>query len=252
MLAFAALCLLVTCAAGLTLGARLLGVWSRTKRAPELSLGVTALASSLSAPLLLGMRQLPGGEAHVLFFPLRATGLAMLAVSAIALYFGFWRVFRPADAWAKALAIGGSALLVVWWSILLATGESGLVPTDEGWLQPTLYNVGRMAAYAWGIFECFRYQGLLERRIEIGLAEPALAHRFWLWGWSNLAMLFGVGVTLVANDVMAVHPLAWPAGLFALSASGVFAALAIWIAFFPPRFYARAFEARRQRAASPS
>ena len=85
---------------------------------------------------------------------------------------------------------------------------------------------------------------MLKRRVAIGLADPLIAHRFWLWGVSTAGVVASIGVGIYAPYALRINVLAWPLGLFALGALGLFSALTIWCAFFPPAFYRRLLQAR--------
>ena len=237
MQAFAGICLILCCVAGVTLGSRLLWVWRRTRRVPELSIGITALSLSVSGALLLSVSSVPP-EAHSLVQRVvKNSSLLLLAVSSISLGIGYQQIFRPRERWAVGIWLLGALLLLAWWGASVAAGDSGL--RGGGGLQPALYYAGRLLIHTWGSAESFRYHALLRRRLALGLAEPMVAHSFWLWGVSGAGVVASVLVGAWASYVVVVNVLLWPFGLFALSALGLLSAVSMWWAFFPPAFYQR-------------
>jgi hypothetical protein len=154
-----------------------------------------------------------------------------LAVGAVALFLGAWRIFRPTEAWAGVLAALGSA--------------AGLVPAvyDAATLQaastqPALTywtgDLARIASFAWISLESFAHFRLMRRRHRIGLAEPALANRFLMWG-----MAAASGALVVTASM--VNWLVFPRGtvgapiLLIQSVLGFVASTLIWLTFYPPR-----------------
>jgi hypothetical protein len=150
---------------------------------------------------------------------------------------GFQRVFRPSDPWAVWLCAAGTASLLAWWGLAAWDGASGL--RGEASPRTLLYHFGRLLIHGWGAVECFRYHRTMQRRVGVGLAEPLVAHQFWLWGLSGAGLVVSVLVGVWASYVLQVNVLTWPFGLFALSALGLVSAVSMWWAFFPPAFYRR-------------
>jgi len=234
---YSAFCLIVSCIVGAVLGGRLLWLWRRSRKVPELCIGVTSLTLSLSGAMLLGVAGVPAEEQRSLVFGLKMASLLLLAVSSISLGLGFWRIFRPQARWAGWLCAAASLALLIWWLLSLFEGNSGL--TGGTGLRPALHFGGRFVIHVWGVWECFRYHAMLKRRIALGLADPLVAHQFWLWGISGVGVAATVGVGCFASYVLRASVLLWPAGVLALGALGLVSSLTIWCAFFPPAFYRR-------------
>jgi len=244
--AFAGICLIVSCITGAALGVRLLWVWWRTRMLPELSIGITAATLSVSGFLLLGISQIPKPEDNPLHLGILLVSLLLLATSSIALGVGYWRIFRPSARWAAGLCAAGSLLLLAWWGLAVIDGDSGL--RDEYGLRTVFYYSGRLLIHGWGTWECFRYFGMMKRRVALGLADPVIAHQFQLWGWSGVGVVASVLVGVYASYGLAMNVLLWPVGLFLLSAFGLLSALTMWCAFFPPAFYRRRVSSRQPEA----
>jgi len=245
---YSAFCLIVSCIVGAILGGRLLWLWSRSRKLPELCIWVTSLTLSLSGALLLGVAGVPSGERGPLLFSLMMTSMLLLAVSSISLAVGFWRIFRPQERWPGWLCALASLALLVWWLFSLYEGGSGL--TGEIGLRSALHYSGRLLIHVWGTWECFRYYAMLKRRASLDLADPVIAHRFWLWGISSAGMVAMVAVPCLSSYLLRASVMAWPAGVLALATLGLFSSLTIWCAFFPPAFYRRMLQAHISQGAT--
>lgn len=242
MQAVAGLCLLVSCVAGAVLGIRLLLAWRRTRQAPELAIGVTAASLAVSGAVLGFLAALEHRAQEPTLVALYMAGLFGVGLSATALTVGFWRIFRPREAWAGGLCVAAGAALLAWWGLSLAAGNSGL--RGEGGARALLFYSARVWIYSWGSVECFRFWGMMERRVGLGLADALTAHRFWLWGVSSAGQLVSTAVTAYATYVARANPLAWAPSLLLTSVLGTASALAMWWAFYPPVWYQRMALAR--------
>jgi hypothetical protein len=168
---------------------RLLWLARRTRQRPELLLGGGILGTAvLGYGTLITAMILRGGlgavATNLLERSLHCAGQVMhdAGVSMVILF--VLTVFRPHDRWARVLA--GTALLVLW------TGHAGweltnrYVSTLPGngfwWLR---YSV--IWTYPlWTMVESYRYYGMLRRRRALGLADPLVTNRFFLWGSASL------------------------------------------------------------------
>jgi hypothetical protein len=231
-------------------GVRLLALAGRTRRLPELAIGLNCLlAGSVGYALLLAAESLR-------LLPAPQDGWASFAgVSAISLGAGFLalfsrRVFRPRTPGAGAvlLLLAGWLGLGVWgsWALHVERAAGGL----GVWLGRWAPNLGLLAAYAWSGLEPLRYRGLLRRRARLGFGDPLVANRLLLWGAGTLAI---AGITLL-------HLAAQLAGRYELPPSlvGVVSLLALtaaatqWLAFLPPRWYLRRLEGQGQELEVPT
>ena len=222
---------------GAGVGAKLLWLARRTRGFPELVVGFSLLVlAGVAWPLML-VASAPVPDA-VLRGARGAASVAMaLGWSGVFLF--TWRVFRPGRGWARALAGLGIAAE-------LAAGLAGLVralalddasalhvPAPSG----LVLLLGAQAVYAWTALESFRYRALLRRRIPLGLADPIVADRFGLWGWTGV---FAGGSIAPATWAMLTggdpsSPLSHlVVGVCGLVCSGV-----LYLAFLPPAAYAR-------------
>lgn len=210
-------------------GLRLLRIAIRTGEAPELAIGTALFAG--------------GGIGHGLIvasfalhaFPAAVTPIAVLvgnaaaSAGAIALAFGVWRMFRPADRWPRLVIAAIVVLLVV--SMLERLRNIGIVPAP-----PQVFwtiTIGGAASYAWSAFESLRFHAMMRRRMRIGLADAAITRRFLLWGIAASAAV-AIHVCAAVNRFLDPGTIALPL-LLVQDALGLTAAIGIWFAFFPPR-----------------
>lgn len=168
-----------------------------------------------------------------------AAGHAVMSVGFTALYVFAWRCFGPRSSWRRALAIGGGLALAALW------GVQGLV---EGYAPPggavvRATALVRGTALAWAFAEALRYRGMMRRRLALGLADPLVANRFTLWCcWIGSMLgtaLVAIGVRFLVPDYGVDSPPALRLGIsFGFMALATLGGLSLWLAFFPPRWYA--------------
>lgn len=228
-------------AVSLAVGVRLLWLALRTRRLPELAIGLDlVLAGALGYGLLLTAESLR-------LWPERYAGWASFAgVSAISagsacLALFSCRVFRPASPGA-GVALGLLVVglgLGVWGSWWLHVERS---PQGLGrWLGSWGPNLGLCLAYAWASFEPLRYRARLRRRERIGIerADAGAANRMLLWGLGTGAIA-GIALLHLIAQLFGHFELP-PALVPVVSLLALCAALSLWLAFLPPRAYRRRF-----------
>lgn len=240
--AIGGLSFLVVCIVG---GARLLALARRSRGLPELVLG--------SGLLLLGGVATPMGIAARL-----ATGLgveiraALLCGQEILMALGLGgfalfthRVFRPRAGWARGLAaaIPAGMLLAILATALGQGHAAELRAPGPGYVGQQVLG---LVALSWTSWEALRYGLQMRRRLALGLADPVVVDRLLLWGG-------GVGVATLMSLTTGVAQLrgvdlqATIAGAAFVGVSGVIAAGAIYLAFFPPVAYTRWVAERASR-----
>jgi hypothetical protein len=137
---------------------------------------------------------------------------------------------------------GGAARVVTWLLVgaLLAgfiggglSGDWIGLRSDLAWLW--LEQLAVALGYGWGALETTRYHLLMRRRVTLGLAEPLVANRFLLWG-------VYAGLFCLSQLIYCVS-LAFYGGISNLdvlvACSTVSAEAALFLAVFPPAWYAR-------------
>lgn len=219
--------------------ARLLRLAARTRRSPELFLGL-----STSLPLL---SYIFGFVGAAIGRGTPARWVTEVAGSVCDLGFvatiGFvWMVFRRGDRWAKAFAalltLGLLAMPLINHYVAWQSGvPSAMVPRT----------ILRTLCYGWAAFESLHYARLMSRRVRFGLAEPLVADRFYLWGLAHVC--FAIMLLLIMAGVILHFSGADFARLctFFGFSLGLLAALPLTLSFFPPQRYVEYVENHYRR-----
>jgi hypothetical protein len=232
----------------LVIGIRLLLLWRRTRRLPELLIACGILGiGPVAFTFILGATS--SGET----LPWLATACfagALLSTSAGAFATAIfnWRVFHP-DAPALRLLVGALALGFVgafFWEAI-TTGFADPAVDAAG---VRMYSVLSTTILLWGAAESLRYFAMMRRRRKLGLADPLVTHRFLLWGLGIGAAGVGSAISVTAQAITGEYMLAVPWIMVSNSLHGLTAAVLMWVAFIPPGFYRRMVESRSQQLAA--
>lgn len=217
----------------LAIGVHLIVLSFKTRKAPELLLGLSFILALVGNVIIVGAIGTqyvdePGG-ANVARFGtiLLASGFALMAAFNA-------RVFRPGIKWAIGLAwlLGGGLFVVesvTWAAIEGMEGYYALFSVKFGL---------RIAIYVWCAAEAFRYYRLMVIRMRHGLADAVLANRFLLWGIASCLAL----LVVAAFDLADVLGFRTPEGdILEMIGSliGAPATALVWLTFFPPAAYRR-------------
>ena len=224
---------------GLVVSLRLLGLARRTRRLPELLAGLGLLGIGplgfcvLMAGVLL-FRGTPLAEV------LRISGLLLQGLGFVASAVFTCRVFRPGSDWARALATAISVgLLVTFVSCALTPIHAGgmlLHHHLDTWL--------KILCLGWGALESLRYWRVTQQRVAIGIADPLVSASFLLWGISlasgalGFALIYAALLSLQPGEHLGVRV------QLLMSLCGVVTAAGLYLAFLPPKAYARRIAAR--------
>jgi len=216
----ALLALVIQTGVGWVVSIRLLRLASRTHELPELVLGASVLlAIGLGFPLLVAS----AASASV---GLRIAGALSVDVGFLLVATFTWRVFRPAAPWAAALV----ASLALGFLVQLALAG----PFDEaaGVIQMLL----AVAVYGWTALEASIHAGMQRRRISLGIGDPIVANRLWLWAIMGGTSLFAalVNALTILGGIM---PLENPAVMIVTTTSGLVQATTLLLALAPPTAY---------------
>jgi hypothetical protein len=218
-------------------GVRLLRVARRTRQTPELSMGGALVASgAIGFPLLVFSQLLATeGSSPLAAHLLSGFGAVFTFSGYIGLMIGTWRIFRPTARWPLAVLMVATTILLSVWGMVFANRDT----TPGGTREIALWvgiAVG-VATFAWSAGESFLLYGGMQRRARIGLVEPAVVNRVLLWGIGALAAFgmcgHGLLMRLVSGPIVSDGQRLLNSGL------GLVAAIAIWLAFFPPAAYRR-------------
>lgn len=232
-----------------SVGVRLTLLWTRTREVPEMALGFGLVLLALSMPLTAVGRipatamELVGRLCFGAGLWVAATGLGLL------FFFNFW-VFRRESSWALALVITLAGFLgssVAYMTGVNFTGSS--VGEIKGVMRPgTLTLIATVAAaFAWAAIESLRYWVACRRRRRLGLDDPVVSNRFFLWGVSSATScaLMAIIIVCVVKD-MTIMREALP--LAALSSSGCLMSAAWTLTFLAPERYQRFIRDRSRSA----
>jgi len=224
---------------GAIVGVRLMWLSRRTGGQPERTIGFSLfMLSGLAWPLMLVVSAPGEAAAPVLRVALGGAGLAMgLALSGVFLF--TLRVFRPGIAWARAFAgvgVGielGAGLAAVVRAVTLADASALRSPATPA----LLLLCTAQLAYFWSAFEAFHYRALLRRRIPLGLADPLVADRVGLWGWTSV---FAAGASGPATwAVVSGGDPHTTVSHLVIAICGLVCSGTLLLAFLPPAWYVR-------------
>ncbi|MCG8588057.1 MAG: hypothetical protein MJE66_02090 [Proteobacteria bacterium] len=218
-------------------GIRLLLLWRRSGQLPELLIGMGVLGIG---PLGYGFTTLASftyGSSLALGAAMMAVGVTAPAVGAAAKAVFNWRVYHPESAAARTAAVVlGLALLGILVCDLAAFGVVRIEQSDELHLWSYLSTTARTACLLWGAAEAYRYWRLMRRRRSLGLADPVVTNRFFLWGSSATAAGVGSMVGLLLIHHYGREAIMDEARLL-MSGAGFLGAGFMWLAFVPPARY---------------
>ena len=228
-------------------GLRLVSLWWRTRELPELLIGLGVLGIGPVGFGLLTLGIALGDAGHPAAAPVAALGSAACTAGALAKYVFNWRVYHPSRGYvAIAVALICATSLALSLVHMLGHGFPHGREHPDWYLGRGVLQVGCLL---WGAAEALAYSRRMRKRVALGIADPLVANRFLLWGIAAAAAGFGTLVGLCAFSVMREAAMLEPWVLASSSAHGVVAALAMGLAFFPPRAYRAHFEQRSTRRA---
>ena len=146
-----------------------------------------------------------------------------------------WRVFGPDSRWRRVVCAavvtsgfcGSVAILYSSW--LKAHGAEVL---SSLWQLPISFAF--LTAFVWTAAESLRYYGLMRRRQALGLADPAVTNRFFIWGagaaLSTVLTLVTVAMTFAGQSNGTISRVA-------TTSAGLVNAVVWWLSFMPPSAY---------------
>ena len=170
------------------------------------------------------------------------------------------RTFRPGSATGRSL-VAGLVMLMVVSALTLGVSEGFEVRVINGpayWV----HFAARVACWAWVAVESFAYWGQQRRRLALGLADPIVTNRFFLWGlWAALFALlsFSDPIARVWYVSLADSTTAWvpevgrpiiAATVPVACAANLGAVVLMLLTFFPTPGYRRWIAARHVRASA--
>jgi hypothetical protein len=231
--------IIVFFAMGLVVSMRLLGLWRSSRRLPELlaGLGLLGIGPLGYCVMMAGLILFAGTPFAPVF---RVTGMGLQALGFVATAVFTWRVFRPGSRLACGLAAAISvSLLISFVLCALTPGRPGAMLLHhhlDAWL--------KIACLVWGALESLRYWRMTQQRVELGLADPLVSASFLAWGISLGAGALGFALIWAALFALAPGERLGAGVQLAISLCGITAASGLYLAFLPPKAYARRLAAR--------
>ncbi len=214
---------------------RLLQLYRETRGLPEL----------LISTLILGVGTFGVGGSFVItslvpegalrtvlsFIPTTGVHVGMAALSVFT-----WRVYRPDSHAARASCIALMSALFGLVVYALAHGTALALQERPIALASSAIYVTTMA---WSAVEALMYWSTMKRRRSLGLADPLVTNRFLLWGLATGTAAQGIAIGAIAQFGFGL--VGTGAGLVTLcyAVHGSLSAVCFWLAFQPPKPYAR-------------
>ncbi len=233
------------CFVSLVVGIRLLLLARRTRELPELLIGLAFLTGgAIGYTILVASTQLLE-KAPDLARTLYYLGMPLLSLCAALLYRFWQQVYHPRERPAAFVFWTAVALLIGGLAAQWATTEVGSIAGESYWYRLQLYVQG--GAYAINMWASGRLQQALRRRIPLGLADPIVVNRVFLWALASFVVVLQYAYSIGVVYAMAPgeHAIGNPGIIGGL---GLVAGVLILLAFFPPRAYHSWISTRAEQA----
>ena len=245
-----ALATLIMILANTVVGVALLRVAAKTRKAPELLIGLGLLGMGPVSQLfsiLAGVGRVPAGEVNLVLHWVSISG-SSLGLSCIFLF--VWRVFRPTEAWAAGLTLSAIAALIavgITNAVSMATAPADAPSSEATWLTGMMVLLLFTTAFGWAAIEAGLYYARLRKQVVLGLVEPVVSNRFLLWSISTgAAALLGLFLSAVHGRgemlTMALVP------SLAICVVSLVTGTGMYLAFLPPRAYLSWVQSRAARS----
>ncbi len=230
--------------ASLIVGARLLFMAWRTRGFPEFVLGLGLFAmGGVGTPLIsVAKTGAQFGLDERVCVPLYVVAQAIMVAGAGLLAVFTWKVFCPHHARGRVLVVLLPVLGLAAYATIPLTSTFADAIALRG-VGPHAINAATFASYLWAAIESLVYARALAKRVVLDLADPIVADRVRLWGLAILVAGFLVAVTGVLAW-RGVEIMSSALGAAFVGHFGLLAAVALYLAFMPPRAYVAWVERR--------
>lgn len=219
--------------ASFVIGIRLLVRGLSARMRPEMLLGSHALLIASGNVIIQGAVMV-GLHGTKLASVVVRTGGVIVDIGYACFAWFCVEVYRPEMPWLRKLSI---ALL------LAIVGVQPIGVLFSATVDPIFYaeQVLRVASYAWGSYEAFRFYGIMRRRAQYGMGDSMVENRFMLWGMATTLALFILIMMCITFKLTPLSEIgAWTLTIGAILT--VPTAFLVWLAFFPPDWYRRRVE----------
>jgi hypothetical protein len=233
--------ILLCAVVGTLVGLKLLRIAAHSRKFPELAVGVALFTyAAVSQPAVLVYQGL--GEETSLGLRMAIVVLRVLAfyVTLVGLSLFTWQVFGAESRWRQVLVAGVAVTGLITsatsiWATWLQLSANVPVPL-HGRLGMVPHYV---FTFGWVSLESLHYYALMRKRRALGLADPVVTNRFFVWGAgegvASLVVLALLVAMLRRGEITASDPfVSWFVTL-----AGLVNALVWWLTFTPPRAYLR-------------
>lgn len=224
------------CLVNVIVGLRLLWLAWKSRGQEELYLALTyLLAGGFGWSLVLvsavaAQRGDPASQESFARLGLLSTNLGCLAHAVFVSL-----VFRRETRWGMAV-VGALALVLAGTFLHNSILQGQTFPGPQEPIQ-WLGTAARNGIFLWAGVEAFNYYRKLKRREKLGLGDPVVANRVWLWGAGAVA------TTVLATTASVGYVVAVDAAEFTRQATPIYLACVLaagtssWLAFLPPKRY---------------
>ncbi|MCG8589610.1 MAG: hypothetical protein MJE66_09995 [Proteobacteria bacterium] len=240
---------LLLCATCLVVGVKLLLLARRTGGVPELFLGLYFfLSGAFGYPLsATSAASWEGARLAAIVSP-AFTGLASVFLVSFTAH-----VFRPQSRIAWMLAGATAALSAVH---VVGSGHAHFHASTPAEVEQAILQWGALTlvvnaiCWGWTAWETLRHYTNLRRRLRVGLADPVVTNRMFLWGLMSSTI---AAVVCIDGFLLYVIGTEWARTVLVplvTATAGTLSCLSLLLAFLPPRAYRSLLERRAARAQS--
>jgi hypothetical protein len=231
---FGLLCTVAYCVAALVVGVRLVLLARRTRELPELMIGCGFLTGAMIGYPAGVAAGLLASESSALALTVAAAGSIGLGLSTVFVLVAWWKIYHPASRWGPWVVSIWSVLVAAVVVAELGRSVAELAPGANPWDPHRLIVEG--GAFLAMVCSGFRYYALLRRRMRVGLADPVVANRILLWNLAASGVTLQCGYMLALPYLNLIFDADRVAPVF-YGLLGLFIAVCITYAFYPPQAY---------------
>jgi hypothetical protein len=231
--------------ASLTVGVRLVALWWHNRQLPELLIGLGVLGIGPIGFGCMTLGQIVHADHDTASRVIFAIGIFAASGGAFSKYIFNYTVYHPDSQAVRGLVHGaGVGLLVCFFGAWASNGFLATQNVDASYFLRSVLQVGCLL---WGSIEALRYWRMMRRRALLGLADPVVTNRFFMWGVGAGAAGVGTAVGVVAQLLIGRPPLEIPWVTLSSSIHGLVAAVALSLAFLPSEAYKRFLSERAEQ-----
>jgi hypothetical protein len=240
------LCVAAYCVVATMVAIRMLRLAARTGELPELLIGCALLLGGAIGFPSTAMAPLLGASQPDLGLRLGLSGTLGLHLSCFANVLAWYVIFHAGSHRARLAAVACTVALFL--SLVERSAGSMLLlqAAGGGSYSRSYYAslVVQSAPYLLMAVSGFRYHGRLTRRLAIGLADPVVTNRIWLWSATSAVVVFQYAFSFATLHLRRDPNLAsGSSGVIALL--GLVLSTLLALAFLPPRSYLARIARRR-------